>query len=86
MISRVEQWPERPACLDHDPELFFPHPGNKKGIQLAKAVCDECPARLRCTLTAMENRERDGVWGGAFLNGRPFSKKERDRAQAQTLS
>lgn len=30
----------------------------------AKAICDECPVRMMCLQTALDNRERFGVHGG----------------------
>lgn len=83
MISVVKQWPERPACLDHDPELFFPHPGDVRRTELAKEVCAGCPARLTCLVRAIENHEQHGVWGGVVLAGKRLTKKEADRARSQ---
>ena len=45
-----------------DPELFFaesPH-----DVELAKAMCRGCRARLACLAGALERREPWGVWGG----------------------
>jgi WhiB family redox-sensing transcriptional regulator len=57
-------------CLGMDPELFFPHRGDRRGIAAAKAVCFECPVRRPCLDQGM--RQRLGVWGG-------FSETERKR-------
>lgn len=55
-------WRNRAACLDEDPELFFPGP-SETGLE-AKAVCARCPVMLTCRAKALERRESAGVWGG----------------------
>lgn len=82
MISVVRQWPERAACLDYDPELFFPEKDGSAQAELAKEVCATCPARMTCLTTAIEADERHGVWGGVVLAGKRLGKKDRDRATA----
>jgi hypothetical protein len=34
-------------------------------VERAKAVCVECPFRLKCLQYAYDNKERWGTWGGA---------------------
>ncbi|MEU7000820.1 WhiB family transcriptional regulator [Nonomuraea sp. NPDC046570] len=57
----------RAACLDEDPELFFPispeGPGHAQA-NLAKAVCRRCPVRGACLDYALRTRQAHGVWGG----------------------
>ena len=61
-------------CLRNDPELFFaetPH-----DVEVAKALCVDCPVRARCLDGALERREPWGVWGGElFLQGAVISRK-----------
>ncbi len=63
----------RPACVDHDPELFFPlgeqgRPGPQPKVdpqvERAKTICGGCPARQDCLQGALERQEAFGVWGG----------------------
>ncbi|MEU4205612.1 WhiB family transcriptional regulator [Streptomyces sp. NPDC026294] len=52
----------RPACSGDDPELWFsPLPEDRAA---AKATCLRCPLRRACLTTALDSKERFGVWGG----------------------
>jgi WhiB family redox-sensing transcriptional regulator len=48
-----------------DPELFFAE--SPQDVELAKAMCRGCPARLACLNGALERKEPWGVWGGQLL-------------------
>jgi WhiB family transcriptional regulator, redox-sensing transcriptional regulator len=63
-------WYTQARCKGIDPEIFYPI-ADEEGDE-AKAICAECPVRLQCLETALANRERDGIWGGA-------TEKERRR-------
>ncbi|MET9337916.1 MULTISPECIES: WhiB family transcriptional regulator [unclassified Nonomuraea] len=57
----------RAACLDEDPEIFFPISLEGAGhaqAERAKAICHGCPVRLPCLDYALATRQADGVWGG----------------------
>ena len=60
-------WRHRAACLDEDPELFFPI-GNTgpalHQIEQAKAVCHRCNVLEACLKWALESGQDAGVWGG----------------------
>ncbi|KAB8195195.1 WhiB family transcriptional regulator [Nonomuraea phyllanthi] len=60
-------WTRRAACLDLDPELFFPisaeGPGRSQ-VEQAKHVCARCPVREACLAYALDTRQAYGVWGG----------------------
>ena len=60
-------WRDRAACLDEDPELFFPV-GNTgpaiAQIEEAKKVCNRCTVREQCLQWALEAGQDHGVWGG----------------------
>jgi WhiB family transcriptional regulator, redox-sensing transcriptional regulator len=59
---------EQLPCRRQDPELFFAE--SPRDMELAKAVCLECPVRAECLAGALERREPWGVWGGElFLQG-----------------
>ncbi len=55
-------WAHRAACLDADPAVFFPEPGDN-AIN-AKKVCAQCPVIEACLDYALTNRQHHGVWGG----------------------
>lgn len=63
----TNDWRHYAACLDHDPELFFPV-GDSDLARLqaedAKRICRTCPVMEQCAQWAIENRMETGVWGG----------------------
>jgi WhiB family redox-sensing transcriptional regulator len=63
----------RLPCMD-DPDLFFAE--SPQDVETAKAMCLDCPVRLRCLAGALERREPWGVWGGElFLRGEVVPRK-----------
>jgi WhiB family transcriptional regulator, redox-sensing transcriptional regulator len=59
---------EQLPCRRQDPELFFAE--SPQDMELAKALCLECPVRAECLAGALQRREPWGVWGGElFLQG-----------------
>ena len=63
--DRSEKWEVDAACLDYDPELFFPQAGNIRGSRRAKAVCETCPVIDQCLNLAVQlGSELEGIWGG----------------------
>lgn len=78
------EWMERGVCVGLDPDLFFTpseelavgrrsadwKPREKDGFADAVDICMSCPVRLFCLEYALENGDRDGVWGGATPNER----------------
>jgi WhiB family redox-sensing transcriptional regulator len=77
-------WRDRAACLDVDPELFFPI-GNSdpalRQIEEAKAVCSRCEVIETCLKGAIESRQDDGVWGGLSADERRSLKRRNARAR-----
>ena len=65
----VWEWQLHAACRGMDSSLFF-HPWGERGptrdqrIELAKAVCAECPVSDACRRHALSVQEPYGVWGG----------------------
>ena len=60
-------WRDRAACLDEDPELFFPIGNTGPAIlqiEEAKAVCRRCTVTGACLSWALETGQDAGVWGG----------------------
>jgi WhiB family redox-sensing transcriptional regulator len=78
-------WRNRAACLDEDPELFFPI-GNTgtalPQIEEAKAVCGRCKVVETCLEWAMESGQDFGVWGGLSEDERRALKRRNARRRA----
>lgn len=63
----MHDWSRRAACLELDPELFFPisHQGpGQDQVERAKSVCRGCPVREPCLQYAIDSRQTHGIWGG----------------------
>ena len=63
----AQDWRDSGACLDEDPELFFPVGHGLEAVMQAddaKAVCRRCPVVMTCLEWALETRQPYGVWGG----------------------
>jgi WhiB family redox-sensing transcriptional regulator len=68
-------WRHRSACLDEDPELFFPIGNTGPAIlqiEEAKQVCRRCDVRDL------------GVWGGLSEDERRALKRRNARARVRT--
>ncbi|MFI7453272.1 WhiB family transcriptional regulator [Nonomuraea sp. NPDC049714] len=66
MVMKLE-WSRSAACLDLDPELFFPislQGAGQSQVERAKAVCRGCPVRRPCLDYAISSGQTHGVWGG----------------------
>jgi WhiB family redox-sensing transcriptional regulator len=77
-------WRNRAACLDENPELFFPI-GNTGPVLLqieeAKAVCRRCEVMETCLEWAIESGQDAGVWGGMSEDERHALKRRTARAR-----
>ena len=77
-------WRDRAACLDEDPELFFPI-GNTGlallQIEEAKAVCRRCEVVDICLKWAVELGQDAGVFGGLSEDQRRALKRRDARAR-----
>src|SRR5215212_112444 len=77
-------WRHRAACLDEDPELFFPIGNTGPAllqIEEAKAVCRRCPVMDTCLKWALESGQDAGVWGGLSEDERRALKRRNARAR-----
>lgn len=61
---KPEPWTRNGACLEVNPDMFFPGKGDHRTAREAREVCDRCTERIECLAYAMRNREREGIWGG----------------------
>lgn len=67
--AKTWEWQLQAACRSVDPAGFFHPPGERRGararrIEAAKAICQDCPARIACLDHALRTREPYGIWGG----------------------
>src|SRR5580698_11089526 len=67
-------WMAEGKCRELPPEVFFPSDG--VGVEVARRICADCPAKAPCLEYALYNRIEHGVWGGA-------SERERRRIARQ---
>ena len=80
-------WRHRSACLDEDPELFFPIGNTGPAIlqiEEAKQVCRRCDVREQCLAWALEAGQDHGVWGGMSEDERRALKRRNARARVRT--
>ncbi|SDH35577.1 transcription factor WhiB [Arthrobacter subterraneus] len=89
LASRKEKvismdWRSRAACLDKDPELFFPVGNTGPAllqIEEAKSVCRRCQVVDTCLQWAIESGQDAGVWGGMSEDERRALKRRAARAR-----
>lgn len=79
-------WWQSAACVDEDPELFFPvgvaGPAAQAQQALAKEVCHRCPVMHQCLAYALDTGVTHGVWGGTDEEERR-ALRQRARRQAR---
>ena len=76
----TDDWRERAACRDTDPELFFPIGSTGIAvdqIRAAKAICNECESKAECLEFALSSNQESGVWGGATEDERRRMRRAR---------
>lgn len=75
-------WASRAACVDVDPEIFFPvaeaGPALRKAVRAAKSVCARCPVRSEC-LAFAEVALPEGIAGGLT----PEQRQQRRQIRAK---
>lgn len=76
-------WRNQSACLDEEPELFFPI-GNTGlalvQIEQGKAVCRRCEVIEDCLSWAIQSGQTAGVWGGMSEDERTARRRKAARA------
>lgn len=70
------------ACNSLDPNIFFPEFDNvtdkrarETEINYAIKICNICPIRGECLDWALSNGQKNGIWGGVYLE--EYYKKSR---------
>lgn len=66
-------------CREYDAELWFAE--STAEVELAKALCRECPIREGCLAGAIERHEPWGVWGGEVFVGGVVVPRKRGRGR-----
>src|SRR5262245_41927554 len=74
----VEMVAEVP-CRKFDPDLWFADVPAE--LELAKALCGECPVRVECLAGALERAEPWGVWGGEIFERGAIVPRKRPRGR-----
>jgi WhiB family redox-sensing transcriptional regulator len=85
--GKAMDWRDRSACLDEDPELFFPIGNTGPAIlqiEEAKQVCRRCEVREQCLQWALEAGQDHGVWGGLSEDERRALKRRSSRTRVRT--
>ncbi len=54
-------WTDRAACRGQIAVMFSEDAVDQDN---ARALCARCPVAIRCTLAAVRQHERFGLWGG----------------------
>ena len=83
--ARSLSWMSSGACLQSDPDLFFPiatvtGPAARQA-EAAKAVCAPCAVRASCLSYALEAKP-EGIWGGTTPDERRPARRRSPRRQA----
>ncbi|MDX3854301.1 WhiB family transcriptional regulator [Streptomyces sp. AK02-01A] len=83
------EWLRNAACVDADPELFFPvgesGPAAEQA-ERAKAVCHGCPVEKQCLEWALSTGRTAGVWGGTDEEERRLLRRRAERRRAPASS
>lgn len=75
------EWMLDAKCRELPPDVFFPSDG--VGVDAARRICEDCPAKSPCLEYALANHIEHGVWGGASeRERRRIARKRRLDVQA----
>lgn len=82
-VSVISKLAKEGACLDSDPDLFFPDGEGELTIfesnREAKKICAGCPVALLCLDYAVATGQY-GTWGGATMRERKHLKTDDERS------
>jgi WhiB family redox-sensing transcriptional regulator len=85
-IDNHAPWWSRAACLNADPELFFPISSSGPALRQvarAKKICARCQVRQACLSYALGAEPVYGVWGGMTEEERRLLKQRERRARTR---
>lgn len=57
-------WEDEAACREAPTHIFFPEPGDPETSRWVAMFCGLCPVRAECLESALDRREKWGIWGG----------------------
>ncbi len=83
-IASQADWWQAAACLEEDPELFFPVGNTGTAavqIEAAKEVCRRCEVVQTCLEWALDTGQDAGVWGGLSEDERRALKRRNARGR-----
>jgi WhiB family transcriptional regulator, redox-sensing transcriptional regulator len=75
-------WRHKAACINHNPELFFPIGSTGPALEQterAKAVCRGCTVITQCLKWTLDTNQNDGVWGGLSEDERRSLRRSKQR-------
>ncbi|GAA3886432.1 MULTISPECIES: WhiB family transcriptional regulator [Streptomyces] len=76
------EWLRHAACVEEDPDLFFPVGTTGPALveaAAAKRVCRSCPVAADCLEWALDTGQTAGVWGGTDERERAALLRSRKR-------
>lgn len=82
--AHAGNWREAGACLDADPDLFFPISVTGLGldqIDQARDICARCDVQRRCLEYSLTTRQMHGIWGGTTPDERRVILRRRTRTE-----
>jgi WhiB family redox-sensing transcriptional regulator len=74
------------APCENAPDMFFideKDPLGREKMRISKALCSDCPIKMKCLAYALEAGEVHGIWGGLTTNER--RKLTRNRITGERL-
>lgn len=74
-----EPWTRDAACAQVDPDVMFPHPSDRAGLNAARQVCAGCPVIAECRAFAVRTGQKHGVWGGKAFHNSTASRERTGR-------
>ena len=66
-------------CRNFDTDLWFAEAPAE--LELAKALCGDCPVRVECLAAALDRQEPWGVWGGEIFERGAVVPRKRPRGR-----
>jgi WhiB family redox-sensing transcriptional regulator len=64
-------WQKPGLCRNYPANWWFPERGsNRREIEKVKAICQDCPIRVKCLEYALHHAEKFGIWGGLSVDER----------------
>lgn len=84
--TSAPSWAASAACKGLDSTIFYP--ATDEDADAAKEVCGGCPVQETCLEHAIDNREHNGVWGGATERERQriIRRRRRQRSLARAAA